>query len=58
MGSYGIPPKLVRMVRAMYKGSKCVVIGGGKTGWFDTLNQVFDKGVECRGFSSCLSLIG
>ena len=32
---YGIAPKLVRMVQAMYKGSKCTVIdGGGKTGWF------------------------
>ena len=44
MSSYGIPPKLVTMVQAMYKGSKCAVIdGGGKTGWFD-INQVFDKG--------------
>ena len=35
MSSYGIPPKLVRMVQAMYKGSKCAAIdGGGKTGWF------------------------
>ena len=44
MGSYGIPPKLVRMVQAMYKGSKCAVIdGGGKTDWFGV--QEFDKGV-------------
>ena len=36
MSSYGIPPKLVRMVQAMYKGIKCAVIdGGGKTDWFD-----------------------
>ena len=36
MGSYGIPPKLVRMVQAMYKGSKCAVIDeGGKIDWFD-----------------------
>ena len=42
MGSNGIPPKLVRMVQAMNKGSECAVIGGGLTG--STLNQVFDKG--------------
>ena len=36
MGPYSIPPNLVRMVQAMYKGSKCAVIdGGGKTDWFD-----------------------
>ena len=36
MSSYCIPPKLVRMVQAMYKGSQCAVIdGGGKTGLFD-----------------------
>ena len=36
MRSYVIPPKLVRMVQAMYKGSKCAVIdGGGKTDWFN-----------------------
>ena len=36
MSSYGIPPKLVRMVQAMYKGSQCAVIDGeGKTDWFD-----------------------
>ena len=50
MSSYGIPPKLVRMVQAMYKGSKCAVIGGeGKTGWFDVKSGV-RKGCVMSGF--------
>ena len=50
MGSYGIPPKLVRMVQAMYKGSKCAVIdGGGKTGWFDIKSGV-RQGCVMSGF--------
>ena len=44
MGSYGIPPKLVRIVQAMYKGSKCAVIDGEVRLTGSTLNQVFDKG--------------
>ena len=46
MGSYGIPPKLVRMVQAMYKGNKCV---GGKTGWFDIKSGV-PQGCVISGF--------
>ena len=50
MSSYGIPPKLVRMIQAMYKGSKCVVIdGGGKTGWFDIKSGV-RQGCVMSGF--------
>ena len=41
MSSYSFPPKLVRMVQAMNKGSKCAVIdGGGNTGWFDIKSGV------------------
>ena len=50
MGSYGISPKVVRMVQAMYKGSKCAVIdGGGKTGWFDIKLCVW-QGCVMSGF--------
>ena len=50
MSSYGIPPKLVRMIQAMYKGSKCAVIdGGGKTGWFDIKSGV-RQGCVISGF--------
>ena len=50
MGSYGIPPKLVRMVQAMYNGSKCAVIdGGGKTDWFDIKSGV-RQGCVMLGF--------
>ena len=50
MGSYGILPKLVRLVQAMYKGSKCAVIdGGGKTDWFDIKSGV-RQGCVMSGF--------
>ena len=50
MGSYGILPKLVRMVQAMYKGGKCAVIdGGGKTNWFDIKSGV-REGCVMSGF--------
>ena len=50
MSSYGIPPKLVRMVQAMYKGSKCAVIdGGGKTGWF-VIKSGVPQGYVMSGF--------
>ena len=50
MGSYGIPTKLVRMVQAMYKGSKCAVIDwGDKTGWFDIKSGV-RQGCVMAGF--------
>ena len=50
MRSYGIPPKLVRMVQAMYKGSKCAVIdGGGRTDWFDIKSGV-RQGCVMSGF--------
>ena len=50
MGSYSILPKLVRIVQAMYKGSKCAVIdGGGKTDWFDVKSGV-RQGCVMSGF--------
>ena len=36
MRSYGIPPKIIRMVQVMYRGSQCAVVDGrGKTDRFD-----------------------
>ena len=50
MGSYSILPKLVRIVQAMYKGSKCAVIDGrGKTDWFDVKSGV-RQGCVMSGF--------
>ena len=41
MDSYGIPPKLVRMVKAMYDGNRCAVVDGAcQTGWFDARSGV------------------
>lgn len=55
-GSYGIPPKLVRMVQAMYKGSKCAVIdGAGKTDWFDIKSGV-RQGCVMSGFLFLLAI--
>ena len=52
MEDYGLIPYsvLVRMVQAMYKGSKCAVIdGGGKTGWFGIKSGV-RQGCVMSGF--------
>ena len=50
MESYGIPPKLVRMVRAMYNGSQCAVVDGtGQTDWFDVKSGV-KQGCNMSGF--------
>ena len=41
MESYGIPPKLIRMVKAIYDGNQCMVVdGAGLTGWFDARSAV------------------
>ena len=41
MESYGIPPKLVRMVKAIYDGNQCAVVDGtGQTDWFDAKSGV------------------
>ena len=50
MDSYGIPPKLVRMVKAMHDGSQCAVIdGAGQPGWFDVKSGV-KQGCNMSGF--------
>ena len=39
--SYGIPDKLVNMIKAMYSNSKCAVINGTETSqWFDVKSGV------------------
>lgn len=41
MESYGIPPKLIIMVKAIYDGNQCMVVdGAGLTGWFDARSAV------------------
>lgn len=50
MESYGIPPKLVRMVKAIYDGNQCAVVdGAGQTGWFDVKSGV-KQGCNMSGF--------
>ena len=41
IGEYGIPSKLITMVKAMYEQSKCVVVdGSGSYDWFDVRTGV------------------
>ena len=41
MESYGIPPKLVRLVKALHDGNQCVVVdSAGLAGWFDVKSGV------------------
>lgn len=48
--SFGIPPKLVRMVEAIYDGNQCAVVDGvGQTGWFDVKSGV-KQGCNMSGF--------
>ena len=50
MESYGIPPKLVRMVKAIYDGNQLAVVdGAGQTGWFDVKSGV-KQGCNMSGF--------
>lgn len=50
MESYGIPPKLFRMVKAIYDGNQCAVVdGAGQTGWFDVKSGV-KQGCNMSGF--------
>lgn len=50
MESYGIPPKLIRMVKAMYDGNQCAVVDvTGPTGWFDVKSGV-KQGCNMSGF--------
>ena len=51
MESYGIPLKLVKMVKAMYGGNQCAVIdGSGKTDWFDVKSGV-KQGCKMAAYS-------
>lgn len=50
MGEYGIPSKLITMVRAMYEQSKCAVVdGSGSYDWFDVRTGV-KQGCCMSGF--------
>ena len=50
MGEYGIPSKLITMVKAMYEQSKCAVVdGSGSYDWFDVRTGV-KQGCCMSGF--------
>jgi len=61
MRHYGIPPKLIKIVKTMYDGSQCAVVDeSGRTDWFEVKSGV-KQGCNMSGFlfqSSYLSLIG
>ena len=50
MASYGIPRKLVKMVKAMYTGNQCAVVdSSGQTDWFTVASGV-KQGCNMSGF--------
>ena len=50
MESYGIPQKLVRMVKAMYAGNQFAVVdSSGQTDWF-TVGSGVKQGCNMSGF--------
>ena len=50
MESYGIPRKLVKMVKAMYAGNQCAVVdSSGQTDWFTVASGV-KQGCNMSGF--------
>ena len=50
MGEYGIPFKLIAMVKTMYEQSKCVVVdGSGSYNWLDVRTGV-KQGCCMSGF--------
>ena len=50
MGEYGIPSKLITMVKAMYDQSKCAVVdGSGNYDWFEVRTGV-KQGCCMSGF--------
>ena len=54
MREYGIPSKLITMVKAMYEQNKCAVVdGSGSYDWFDVKTGV-NKAVACLVFSFLL----
>ena len=55
-GELRVPPKLVRMVKAIYEGNQCAVVdGAGQTGWFDVKSGV-KQGCNMSGFLFLLVL--
>jgi len=47
---HGIPPKIIRTVQAMHRGSQCALVdGGGKADWFDN-KSAFQQGGIMSGF--------
>ena len=56
MESYGIPPKLIEIVKAKYDGNQCSVPDGtGLIGWFDAGVK---QGGNISGFCSCFVSTG
>ncbi|XP_021370819.1 uncharacterized protein LOC110461605 [Mizuhopecten yessoensis] len=52
--SYGIPQKLINMIRAMYNNSECAVLNeNGMTEWF-TVKSGVKQGCNMSGFLSLL----
>ena len=50
MGRYGIPEKIMKMVKVFYDGFKCAVMDGGEIGeWFDIKTGV-KQGCNMSGF--------
>ena len=50
MESYGIPPKLVRMVSAVYDGTQYAVVGDTvQTDWLDVKSSI-KQGCNMSGF--------
>ena len=58
MRSYGIPEKIVIMVKVMYDGSKCTVVdGSGVYDWFEVKTGM-KQGCCMSGFLFLLEWIG
>ncbi len=50
MRHYGIPPKLITVVKTMYEGSQCAVVDeNGRTDWFEVKSGV-KQGCNMSGF--------
>ena len=58
MRAYGIPEKIIRVVKALHKNFECAFIDeGGNTAWLKIRTRV-KKGVVSLAFGSSISLIG
>ncbi len=50
MRHYGIPPKLIKVIKTMYDGSQCAVMDeSGRMGWFEVKSGV-KQGCNMSGF--------